>query len=553
MSMYKFDIGTSRPSGSMAAVYAELKAFMSDLGVEIGVWTPDGGEVEPWQPRCGFTSMLEQAGGGIKRACKELAEQVLADDKAAAGRAETGHCIIAVPIHRRRRLVGAAAGSFPVREMLDEEHLARLCDQLELDRQVLTEQARQTVRHSADQVGDFLKIFAEVLEGIQNRAVARQELQSFSDNLATTYEELSLLYRTSGSMHVTQRPEQFLKKVCEELQDVMNIAAAVAIVYAHPPAVEEDVLVVSGRIGLLPDQIQALVASEIAPVLASEGHPMLDNRFRAANSKASEGPVTSLVAVPLISDEETLGILVGFNKLVGDFNSVDMKLITAIGGHIGVFLTNNKLYADLQDLLMGVLHALTATIDAKDPYTSGHSQRVALISRRLAEQCGFEPKKVEQIYLAGLLHDIGKIGIPETILCKAGNLTDEEYEDMKRHPMLGANILGGIRQLDEVIPGILTHHERPDGRGYPRGLSGDDIPIEGRIICIADCFDAMSSYRTYRDALPLEKAIDELRACAGTQFDVELVEKFLSIDLEKFMEEIHQPARTVFPFRVTTG
>ena len=550
--MGKFQADISDLPEAMTGLCAELKEFMREIGVEVGVWTPDGREAEPWRSQCGFTSMLEQAGGEISRACRKLAEQVMADGQAATARAETGHCIVGVPILRRRRLVGAAVGSFPVKEMLDEEHLARLCDRLGIDRQILTEQAEGAVRHSSEQAGDFLRILAQALEGIQNRFVARQELQSFSNNLATTYEELSLLYRTSGSMHVTQRPEQFLKKVCEELLEVMNISACVAVVYAHPPAIEEDLLVVSGQLGLLADQIETFVASRVAPRLADEARPIVDNAFRAAHSKASDGPVTNLVAVPLIGDEETLGILVGLNKLAGDFDSVDMKLITAIGGHIGVFLTNNKLYADLQDLLMGVLHALTATIDAKDPYTSGHSQRVALISRRLAEECGFDVEKVEQIYLAGLLHDIGKIGVPEATLCKKGRLTDQEYEDMKRHPMLGANILGGIRQLDEMIGGILSHHERPDGAGYPQGLVGDDIPIEGRIICIADCFDAMSSYRTYRDALPVEKVMDELRASAGKQFDAELVETFLSIDLKEFMDEIHQPAETVFPFRTAT-
>jgi putative nucleotidyltransferase with HDIG domain len=225
----------------------------------------------------------------------------------------------------------------------------------------------------------------------------------------------------------------------------------------------------------------------------------------------------------------------------------------AVGNQAAVFLTNNRLYADLQGLLMGVLHALTASIDAKDPYTCGHSQRVALISRRLAEECGFSPEKVQQIYLAGLLHDIGKIGVPETILRKKGRLTEEEYDVIKRHPLLGANILGGIRQLDDIVVGILSHHERPDGKGYPRGLKGDQVPMEGRILCLADCFDAMTSVRTYREALPLPAAIEEIRNNAGAQFDVGVVETFLSIDLKKFAEETKQPAKTVFPFGLQTN
>jgi putative two-component system response regulator len=215
-----------------------------------------------------------------------------------------------------------------------------------------------------------------------------------------------------------------------------------------------------------------------------------------------------------------------------------------------VFLTNNMLYADLQDLLMGVLHALTATIDAKDPYTCGHSNRVAIISKRLAESMGLPAQRVQQIYLAGLMHDIGKIGVPESVLCNPGRLTPQEYEAVKKHPALGAKILGGIRQLDDVIAGILYHHERLDGRGYPQGLYGDEVPLDARIIGLADCFDAMSSDRTYRKALPLEAVVNEVRKCAGTQFAPEVVAHLLDWDLENLLKELCQPAKTVFPIQI---
>jgi len=163
---------------------------------------------------------------------------------------------------------------------------------------------------------------------------------------------------------------------------------------------------------------------------------------------------------------------------------------------------------------------------------------VAAISRRLAEECGFDAQRVHHIYLSGLLHDIGKIGVPEVILCKEGRLTDQEYESMKKHPSIGAKILERIHNLKPIISGVLTHHERPDGKGYPRGLKKKDIPVEGRILGLADSWDAMTSHRTYRQALSLEKAITELRKYSGTQFDPLLVEMLLSWDLEAYMEEL---------------
>ncbi|MCD6304078.1 MAG: HD-GYP domain-containing protein, partial [Planctomycetes bacterium] len=242
----------------------------------------------------------------------------------------------------------------------------------------------------------------------------------------------------------------------------------------------------------------------------------------------------------------TLGTLLALNKAGGDFNSIDIKLMSSVANQAAVFLTNHVLYADLQELLMGVLHALTASIDAKDPYTCGHSRRVADISRRLAETMGLAPPDVQRTYLAGLLHDIGKIGVPEAVLCKPGRLTDAEYEQIKKHPEIGARILGGIRQLEHVVPGILCHHERLDGRGYPRGLSGAQIPLEARIIGLADCFDAMTSDRVYRKALPLEKVIREIRRHAGTQFDRKVADVLLSMDLPAYLEELRKPTESAF-------
>jgi len=203
-----------------------------------------------------------------------------------------------------------------------------------------------------------------------------------------------------------------------------------------------------------------------------------------------------------------------------------------------VFLENHSLYDDLQDLLMGVLHALTASVDTKDPYTCGHSHRVALISRKIAQLAEFDSYRTERIYLAGLLHDIGKIGIPETLLRKTGRLSTEEYKVVQKHPQIGATILKGIRQMSDVIPAILHHHERPDGRGYPSGLRGKQIPTEALIVGLADSFDAMTSSRTYRGTMPLEVVATEIRRYSGTQFDPRLSELLLSLNLEDFLAEI---------------
>jgi putative nucleotidyltransferase with HDIG domain len=281
-----------------------------------------------------------------------------------------------------------------------------------------------------------------------------------------------------------------------------------------------------------------VLSAMIAPRLADQRNPVLENHFVAEEASGLGQTIKKFVAVPLMMENRSIGMLVAINKVDRDFDSNDAKLLHSIANQASVLLTNHRLYADLQDLLMGVLHALTATIDAKDRYTCGHSQRVAMLSNLLAQKAGLSPAEARQVYLAGLLHDIGKIGVPESVLQKEGRLTPEEYVLMKEHSALGAKILQDIHQLDGVIEGILTHHERPDGRGYPRGLSGSQVPLAGLIIGLADVFDAMTSDRTYRKALSLETALAEIKRCAGAQFDRRLVDLLMSFDFTELMEQL---------------
>lgn len=178
---------------------------------------------------------------------------------------------------------------------------------------------------------------------------------------------------------------------------------------------------------------------------------------------------------------------------------------------------------------LSIIYALAATVDAKDHYTYGHSRKVSDYSVAIAEALDLPQDRIATIRAASLLHDIGKVGIPDSILSKEGPLTDEEWEPVKIHPKLGVEILRHIIDLVNCLPAILHHHEHYDGKGYPSGLKGDSIPLEGRILAIADAYDAMTSPRPYREQLSSQSALEELRRCAGTQFDPELVELFCTI------------------------
>jgi diguanylate cyclase (GGDEF)-like protein len=178
---------------------------------------------------------------------------------------------------------------------------------------------------------------------------------------------------------------------------------------------------------------------------------------------------------------------------------------------------------------LSAVYALVSVVESRDPYVYGHSRRVNVYAVALAEAIGLSPDEVSRVSTAALLHDIGKIGIPDKVLNKKGKLDEENWETIMYHPRLGANIVGNIPNLAPCVSSILHHHERWDGGGYPEGLKGEEIPIESRILAIADSFEAMSSARPYRPALPRQEVIEKIREGAGSQFDPKLVEVFIGL------------------------
>ena len=194
---------------------------------------------------------------------------------------------------------------------------------------------------------------------------------------------------------------------------------------------------------------------------------------------------------------------------------------------------------EIEGLSLHVVHSLADAIDAKDAYTKGHSGRVADYSREIAKRFGYSAERQEEIYMMGLLHDVGKIGVPDEVINKPGKLTDEEFAKIKTHPGRGARILENIKEMPKLATGARWHHERYDGRGYPDGLAGENIPEEARIIAVADAYDAMTSHRSYRDVIPQEVVKGELEKGSGTQFDP----RFAAIMLEIIKEDVDYKLR----------
>jgi putative two-component system response regulator len=204
-----------------------------------------------------------------------------------------------------------------------------------------------------------------------------------------------------------------------------------------------------------------------------------------------------------------------------------------------------KFTDQIRDFTLNSIKALASALEARDTYTQGHSMRVTQYSLLVGEKLSLTKKEMEKLRLAGLLHDVGKIGVKEQVLNKPGKLTPEEYEQIKIHSQLSVKILQPVITDEEVIDIIRHHHERWDGDGFPYGLKKEEIPLGSRIIIVCDTFDAMTSNRPYRKALTKEIAFDELRRCSGSQFDPRMVKAFLSIPVEKLIEIQNQPIKSL--------
>lgn len=250
------------------------------------------------------------------------------------------------------------------------------------------------------------------------------------------------------------------------------------------------------------------------------------------------GRIDSVVAVP-IQDATNRGALVAINRRAklreadGDlpvydheFGSVEVGILEEAAVLLTTQAHNLQLLLQSNQLFLGTLHAMSSAIDARDKYTQGHSERVARLALDLARILELSTEACHEIYLAGILHDIGKIGIPDRVLLKAGRLTDEEYSIIQKHPEIGHNIVERMQHLQFTLPGVLHHHERWDGKGYPHGLQGTATPLMARILAVADSFDAMTSSRPYRSAMHVDKAHLIINQGAGKQWDADIVHCF---------------------------
>lgn len=362
---------------------------------------------------------------------------------------------------------------------------------------------------------------------------SQQTIDQFSVQLMQSYEEGLMLFRLSQMLKNVSEPVEALQQICRLMRDIQPFGWVALKLHQDRCPVKElrRFDQVAGDLPVDDSSFNAylkqLITENDQPwesILSPQSHPFAEEIGH------------EIVAYPITHNQTRIGVFVAGSKRCADtdIHSAEAQFMEATAHFLSVFLENASRFSAIQSLFTGSLKAMVNALDAKDPYTRGHSERVALLARQLANKMGLPEETCEDIWISGLVHDVGKIGVPESVLRKPGKLTAEEFNYIRQHPKDGYDILKDIPPMTNMLPGVLHHHERYDGKGYPHGLKENDIPIFGRILALADTFDAMSSNRAYRSAMGRQRVLDEIKNCAGTQFDPELAPLFLELDFSEF-------------------
>ncbi len=395
---------------------------------------------------------------------------------------------------------------------------------------------------------DMEAFLAQTARLIEENGACQREIEDITDELSQSFEDLHLYSRIATQIKTLKFSDSMLKSLMEEIMDAMRSDLAFAEL---PERRMHNVRVVKPFLAHKFKDPAALVDGLVDSIPA-EAPSLKENYFILNHSE--EQPVFRrlhpepyrFLAVKVVHDHHDYGWLGLFSMNLGSiFRQSELRLLTSMAEQVAAIIANTDLYQDLERFVVNVVKSLVHAIEAKDVYTRGHSERVNLYCTMVAEELGLPEQERQNLHWASILHDVGKIGISEQILNKPGKLTTEEFLMIQDHPTKGFNILKPIEQLSQSLSGILHHHERYDGKGYPFGLKGDAIPLVGRIIAVADTYDAITSTRAYRPAKSSHEALEILEEVSGSQLDPSLVELFSRLIVEE-MEDVEEepPPRT---------
>ena len=327
---------------------------------------------------------------------------------------------------------------------------------------------------------------------------------------------------------------QLLEHIIQMTQRTLNVSAA-SILLFRDNDYELFFEAVSGPVGRALKKVKLDTQYGIAGQVARTGKPLIVNdvsrseSFHKSIDNTTGFSTKSLICAPLTANSQILGVIEVLNKLDGsDFNELDLEAVVSVAVTSALAIENTRLHQVISDAYKITISVMADAVDAKDPHTRGHSRRVMEYALLVGKSLSMSDEELEAIEYAGILHDIGKMAIDTRILQKPGELTPEEWEIIREHPVIGADILKEVPFLEKAGELVMCHHERYDGKGYPAGLKGEDIPFGARLLAVANAFDAMTTSRAYRVATSVEQGIRELKDRSGSQFCPVAVGAFIS-------------------------
>jgi hypothetical protein len=521
---------TVSTNASATSDEAALQAFaeLADdlqlaLGTAFAIWDRNSGEClwnSPEQPNADDSTR-----GTLVSVMKAQASaEILAEEEPLV--------VLALPLQLDERSL-VATGTFALRQVTEDDDVTGAARLLGLD----PASARVWInRQTTWNIGTLTRLAGEITRRYAAEAKAKRahwEVEKISENLAATYEEICLLHEMTNHLRLSASDEQLGRLALERLMTCLPTCGAALqfLPVADPSDVTYKARVQAELLALGDCPVDNERFSQLIAYLElnSGCGPFVANKDITGRDDWPYPEIKQLILVPLAETEKLFGWLALFNHVDGhEFGSIEASLLSSVGVILGIHCGNRDLYRLQDEFLASVVRAMTSAIDAKDPYTCGHSDRVARIAVRLAQQMNFSTDELANIYMAGLLHDVGKIGIDDQVLRKHGKLTTEEFEHIKEHPDLGCKILADLRPLADVLPAVRHHHEQWDGRGYPAKLAGEDIPLIARIVAVADAYDAMVSDRPYRQGMPVEKVEEIFAKGAGQQWDKRVIDAYFA-------------------------
>jgi HD-GYP domain-containing protein (c-di-GMP phosphodiesterase class II) len=360
-------------------------------------------------------------------------------------------------------------------------------------------------------------------------AESEVEKRNLANETLNKYKEITLLYDMVEKVSSSLDTKEIARLVIEEAKRVIHLSSVSVFLLNK----DTDALELVAHHGHELDAMTAVNRSVgLAGSVWASGRAEIVNDVQA-DPRFDSGSIriSSLMCAPLKAKDTVVGVIKLGSEEPITYTAEDLKLFTTLASLAAVAMENASLYEQLKETFYTTVYTLAETIEKRDPYTGNHTKRVMEYSMAIGKTLGLPEDDMSRLQLSSVLHDIGKIGVRDSVLLKESALTNEEFDQIKKHAVYGEEIIARISQLRTAIPGIRQHHEKYDGRGYPDGLKGDEIDITARIIAVADSFDAMTTNRPYRQGLSLETAFEELKKYSGSQFDPEIVEAFFASDV----------------------